>query len=307
MKKILLIIVGLFLIQGLSSQAYVPFPSDSARWNNLFWHQWSATDISLTNSVYLLEGDTILNGKSYKKVYSFVTDYSYSSAGYIGGLREDNTKNIYFFPTTVNLDTPGPISFPNDTSEHLLYTFDNLEVGMLLPINEDATEIKVLAIDSVLMGDKYRKRYKIQNDALLYIDYWIEGIGSNKDLFSPFTYEFEWEYYTLCFTGSITYYLNSPNGEDSCHYSLPNVGLNEKSSLDFNLYPNPATQTLTIKSGIAKHSVSVNIYSLTGQRVFQNGMLNAALEINVERFEPGIYIVEITDAGTKKYLKFIKK
>lgn len=308
MKKILLLIIGLFLFQGLISQSYVPFPSDTARWNNLFWHQWSANDISLTNSVYLLEGDTILNGKSYKKVYSYVTDNSASSTGYIGGLREDANKNIYFFPHMEFMSTPGPISFPNNTSEHLLYTFDNLEVGMVLPINTGGFEIEVLDIDSILLGVKYRKRYQIQHDGLLFgPEYWIEGIGSIKDLLSPFSHEFEWEYYTLCFTDSITYYLNSPNGEDVCFYTLSAITQNESNSLEFNLYPNPVSKTLIIKSGTATQSGSVNIYSISGQLMLQNSLINSELEINIEGFESGIYIVEITYEESKQYLKFIKK
>jgi len=200
MKQVLTIVFGLFLINNLNCQTYFPFPSDSAQWNCLFWHQWSASDINLVNSSYILEGDTNLNGKSYKKVYYTETDNPDYNYEYIGGLRENDTKDIYFFPGSENLSSPGPISFPNDTSEQLLYTFNNLDSGMVLPINNGFTEITVIGIDSVLLGNSYRKRYKIQQEGLFDYDYWIEGIGSIKDLFIPFTYEFEWQYYTLCFT-----------------------------------------------------------------------------------------------------------
>jgi hypothetical protein len=306
MKQVLTIIFGLFLISNLNCQTYFPFPSDSAQWNCLFWHQWSANDINLFNSSYLLEGDTNLNGKSYKKVYYTEQDNPDFNPEYIGGLRENDTKDIYFFPVSVNLISPGPISFPNDTSEQLLYTFNNLDTGMVLPINTGFTEITVIGTDSVLLGDSYHKRYKMQQEGLSDYDYWIEGIGSIKDLFIPFTYEFEWQYYTLCFTNLTTYYINSPNREDSCHYWIP-VGLTEHLEDEVYLYPNPASQTIFIKSNVENQTESINIYNSLGKHIVQDELIASELELNIEQIESGLYIVEIESGRGKQYLKFIKK
>ena len=267
MKKLLTIIIGLFLINNLNGQAYIPFPTDSAEWNCLFWNQWSPNDIVLSNSSYIMAGDTTINRISYNKIYYLDTDNPSSPPPeYIGGLREDSFKNIYFFPNSMNLPTPGPISFPNDTSEHLLYTFNKLEPGMVLPIDTGFTKITVISIDSVLLGNKYRKRYKIQQEGLLCSDYWIEGIGSIKDLLIPFTHEFEWVYYTLCFTDTTTYYINSPNGQDSCHYQIP-VGLPEAIKNGIRLYPNPTSKTLFIKSTMKEKSGLIKIYNSTGKLI----------------------------------------
>jgi len=306
MKKVLLILAGLFIIQNVNSQTYIPFPNDTAEWNCLFWHQWSAHDIHLFNSSYILEGDTTLNGISYNKVYYSETDNPAYGLVYIGGIRENTTKDIYFFPSTVNLPTSGPISFPNDTSEHLLYTFNNLEVGAALPINTDFTIITVIEIDSVLLGNSYRKRYKIQQEGLFGYDYWVEGVGSTKDLFIPFTYEFEWQYYTLCFTNITTYYINSPNGEDSCHYWTP-VGLTENIEDEIQLYPNPASKTIIIKSNAEEETALISIYNLTGKLIMQNKLINSELTLNIETIELGLYIVEIDNGKRKQYSKFIKK
>jgi len=306
MKKVLAIVLGLFLVNSLISQTYSPFPTDTAEWNCLFWHQWSANDIYLFNSSYILEGDTSLNGKSYKKVYYNETDNPDYIPEYIGGLRENDAKEILFFPVSENLISSGPISFPNDTSEQLLYTFDNLDTGMILPINTGFTEITVVGIDSVLLGDSYRKRYKIQQEGLFDYDYWIEGIGSIKDLFIPFTYEFEWQYYTLCFTETTAYFINSPNGEDSCHYWLP-LGLHEINLNIINLYPNPASKTIYIKTNLVTQNGFVNIYNSTGQLVIHKRIEKDELEINIERIKPGLYIVEYVNSDRKQYSKFIKE
>lgn len=300
MKKILLIIIGLFTIHNVNSQIYYPFPTDSATWDCLFWHQWSPDDIYLTNSQYLLIGDTNINGVAYNKLY-----YRRSDNLYIGGIREDSLKNIYFFPYDEHLPTP-EIIFPSDTTEYLIYTFNNLDSGMVLPINTDVYDLTVIGIDSVLLGDSYRKRYKIQHDGLGGEDYWIEGIGSINELFSSYTYIFEWNYYTLCFTDTTTYYINSPNGEDSCHYWIP-VGLTENTKDEIYLYPNPASKSILIKSSLEKEMGLINIYSSTGKLIIQDKLTDCELKMNIERIKSGLYIVEIDYGNRKQYSKFVKK
>ena len=298
-----MLIFGLFLINNLNSQTYVPFPLDSAEWNCLFWHQWSANDIVLINTSYLLKGDTLLKGKQYKKVH-FVDG---NPPQYIGGLREDESKNIYFFPFFYTVQgTPGIFVFPNDTSEHLLYTFNNLEIGMILPINEGTTVISVEGIDSIFLGNSYRKRYTISQQGLFGYDYWIEGIGSAKDLLVPYSYEFEWQYYTLCFTDTTTYYINTPNGADSCRYSLP-IGIDELQKEDYSVFPNPASKTLHLKNYNSKYSDILRMYNTLGQMVIQRKIMRSEDEIDIEQLNPGVYIVEITISDRKQYTKFIKE
>lgn len=307
MKKTLTILLGLFLINNLNSQTYVPFPQDSAEWNCLFWHQWSAYDIFLINSSYLLEGDTLLKGKQYKKVYTDDDNANANPPQYIGGLREDDNKNIYFFPAFYTLQGPPGLSvFPNDTSEHLLYTFNNLEIGMVLPINEGMSVISVEGIDSVLIGSSYRKRYTINQSGLFGYDYWIEGIGSVKDLLVPFSYEFEWQYYTLCFTDTMTYHINAPNGADSCHYSFP-VGLNELEKEVFSVLPNPASNTIRIKNFCPIENAFITIYNAIGQVVLQIKLLQSETDVDIENLNPGIYIVEMDLADRKQFAKFVKE
>ncbi len=306
MKKPLTFILLAFLFgHNLTGQSYVPFPTDSAVWNCLLWSQWSPNDIFLVNSSYIMKGDTNINGISYNKIYYMETDNPSYVCEYIGGLREDSAKNIYFFPGDKNLAKP-EIIFPGDTSEYLLYTFNNLDSGMVLPIDTGFTKITVLGTDSVLLGENYRKRYKIQQEGLFFYDYWIEGIGSIKDLLIPFTYEFEWQFYTLCFTDTVTYYINSPNGKDSCHYQLP-AGVNETKMSNAGIYPNPASKTLFIKTGTENQHGYVNIYNSKGQLVIRKRLVKPELKINIEGIKPGLYVVEIIYPHRKQYLKFVKE
>lgn len=237
MNKWTCLIIGMLSFSLLKAQQYFPFPVIPAYWNHLTWAQWSPNDLVLYNSVYHIEGDTILKNIAYKKV-TYLQEKGPADWTYLGGLREDANKNIYFFPAPGGLPTYAPVQFPSDTSEYLLYTFNNLQIGSIVPINQSVTQIEVVDIDSVLIDTRYHKRYRIQQGNLLGDDYWIEGIGSTKDLFAPYTYEFEWMLFTLCFTDTVTSYINAPFGADSCHYSVP-IGIAEAQQQKAYVSPNP--------------------------------------------------------------------
>lgn len=306
MKRLnLLLLFGGFIFQISFSQTYVPFPSESAHWNCLFWHQWEPEYYSLTNYQYLQQGDTILNGKSYKKIFTKLVDEQ-EPAVYIGGLREDSDKQIFFFPASINIGPMVVHTFPCDTAEQLLYTFNNLSIGMILPVNSNIATVKVMSIDSVLLGEKYRKRYEIQGNLMFDTEYWIEGIGSTKDLLSPFTYEFEWHYFTLCYSDINTYYINSPDGNDSCHYSTV-IGIEEFENYEIKVFPNPASDFLSIETPNSGVSINASIYSFQGTLLLRKEFVTSRTELDIRKLNSGIYYLLIQAGRDKRMTRFIKK
>lgn len=307
MKRIsMFLLFGVILLQISFSQNYVHFPTNSANWNCLFWHQWQPDIYYLTNYQYIQQGDTILKGKNYHKIFCKETD-SPNSSFFIGGIREDSLKQIFFFPASIHINNPGTHSFPNDTTEHLLYSFNNLHIGDSLAINTSYTKIKVTSIDSVLLGMNYRKRYGIQNGRLFFgNEYWIEGIGSTKDLLSPFTEEFEWKYYTLCYSDINTYYINSPNGMDSCHYSKP-LGVSDNEATSIKVYPNPVNDILNIVTPFDDTKINANIYNIQGQLLLEKTILTKQTELDISNLNSGIYFLQIKAGNEKIMTRFIKK
>lgn len=297
-----IILIGTFCQVSLS-QDYVPFPTDYSTWNTLFYGQYSATDIYTINYQYQLNGDTIIKGRSYKKMYYLETDSENAQIAYIGGMREDSEKQIYFFPASASLPTISFHTFPNDTTEHLLYTFNGLEVGTILPINEGANQITVLGIDSVQIGNSYRKRYEIQNNSCLSTEFWIEGIGSTKEFLSAFTYEFEWTFYTLCFSNDNLYYINSPDEYDYCHYM---VGVEFQEIDQVLIYPNPASDVIRVATTLPG-IINVSVFNLKGQLIQRKNFNPTEDELDISQLEPGVYFVRLI-AGNKKYFsKLVKK
>ena len=300
MNRIILTIFGLLLIQNLLGQTYHPFPTDTAQWNCVLETNWDPNIHYYYNSHYRIQGNIILDSVLYSKVYYFDD----IGSQYIGGLREDTNRNIFFYPINAVLPNWPGSEFPNNTEEHLLYSFDSLTTGMILPINPDQT-IQVGIIDSILVGNSYRKRYGIYQSWLSGYDYWIEGIGSSKDLFAPYSQEGEYNLYTLCFTDSTTYYINSPGGP-TCVYPPP-VGVTNHESNDILIYPNPVDRELNIEFSIKEQFEFVNIYDISGNHIQKENVGNNLIQIKIDNINSGIYLIELVSENERIFRKFIKK
>ena len=61
----------------------------------------------------------------------------------------------------------------------------------------------------------------------------------------------------------------------------------------FNLYPNPATDQLTVEGG---DDYQVTLYDLTGRKVMQHDHLKGASQLNISHVLPGVYILKMNDS-----------
>lgn len=84
------------------------------------------------------------------------------------------------------------------------------------------------------------------------------------------------------------------------------LGTSDVHSFDFNYYPNPVKNTLTIDS--EKNIKSVSIYNLTGQNVQNQIMNNTKADIQMSSLPSGVYVVKaILENGEVETFKIIKK
>lgn len=313
MKQSLLLVFSIFIsIQHSAGQDYIPFPTEYAKWNVLS-HNTNGTAESITNYSYTLEGDTILNNKNYKKIY---LQEENTAPFYFGGLREDSLKNIYFFPR--NVEDQFAIQFPSNTTEHLLYTFDSLYVGMDLSINSTFSTFSVGGIDTIIIGNSFHKRYQIDGfsidgNYLVGGDYWIEGIGSDKGLFYPFGREFEWAFRTTCFSDTLTTYHIANSipagwvvGQDSCQFEIP-VNIKDIRTNSISIFPNPVKNELLIKGKSTLKNTSISIVNLQGQQIFTTRIDQEELRIDVSFLKKGIYFLQVIGDYKLEVKKFIKE
>lgn len=76
---------------------------------------------------------------------------------------------------------------------------------------------------------------------------------------------------------------------------------------EIKLYPNPNNGIFSIVSNFENHElVKIEIYDLTGKRVFENSFIGSRYEFNLSYLKSGQYIVEMICNNIRKSLKFIK-
>jgi hypothetical protein len=168
-------ILGLILLinLGLKSQDYVPFPTGNVNWNVFYAGTCNETPPDTVLIRYTIHGDTTINETRYAKLCIESGDTIHPKIQGIGGLREAD-KKIYYIGQTI-------IAGGND-KEYLLYDFSK-QIGDTVKHDSYGEFFSVvLDIDSVLIGESYRKRFKVDNHWYYQNpDYLIEGIGSVKN------------------------------------------------------------------------------------------------------------------------------
>lgn len=280
----------------MNAQIYTPFPDSNVMWTDRIYDP-SCNNINLLCSInqYTITGDTLINGKLYKKITNsgyYITQnnaYIYYLL-YAGAIRQEiNNKKVFYFP---------PYGYPQvDT---LLYNF-NLQVGDSLPYTylypENLCNAVVDSIDSVDVGNTYRKRFHISTtDTPPGQETWlIEGIGCSRGLFGYYCPGWEhWQELT-CFIQNDTmiYPFDNTDCDLITFISEPNKIL--KSIL---IFPNPVSTNLTIKCLYNAENTDIDIYDYLGRKQFQSsgGVQNSNLEINVMDWPEGVYIVKVMTA-----------
>lgn len=196
MKKLILFLL-IFAAIKLSAQQYTPFPTNNAEWNIKFS---SENQIPIRSTVllkYRLIGDTIIDNKQYSKLYSVIDETT--NYNVLKGFMREQDKKIYYlehrsssYPYIKSLTNQTKncirqkLNEIADGGEFILYDFNNKQVGDTL-FNYMYSQAAIIEhIDSVLIQNSYRKRYKILSRRGY--DYVIEGIGSVREgLFGALT------------------------------------------------------------------------------------------------------------------------
>lgn len=191
--------------------------------------------------------------------------------------------------------------------EHLLYDFD-LAVGDTLPLtwNMLTEGIFVTGIDSIFMGNQYRKVFHL-NDVWGTENFIIEGVGSNLGLLEEFPMPMlNYPSNLLCFTLNDTTYF--PGFGEDCDLTL-NTPLLEQ-DFQFCFSPNPIKDRLRIDHHEVSNIKQVIVYDCYGRKLFVKPEKIAphSLELDLSFLSKGLYIVELQFTPTSvARIKVIKQ
>ena len=325
MKRLLLILLLLpvFVAGQIPIDSfYVP----GAQWTEVatttLWPCSTGPTINTFGIVYKIERDSIISGKTYHLVsscgkggYGFSTDCNtgtethYADSGSCNSqqpifamIRTDSNR-VYF----TLLVAQAYYAYYCDTvgKEYLFYDF-NLGIGSVVPTTTLGGGITVSSIDSVSLSSGVNvPRY---NGSLIYgigseygfINYWslyICGPGPNASQ------------YLLCYDNPHFYYhFSYPPGtlpgnlQNDCfdmvtYLSVPNIN----AASIARLYPNPATNELTISA--PERITSIAISNLLGQTLYTHEYNSQQVQIDVANLPKGMYLVRINGSDVRKFVK----
>lgn len=182
-----------------------------------------------------------------------------------------------------------------DGSLHFNYDHNKMCKWMIMPTEPGATTLHFTAFDTELTHDKLL----IYDQANMQVLAEYSGSHTAGNLPAPVTSP-SGKFYLIFITDKTI----SGQGWDAW-YAPETVGINPilTEANQMSLFPNPATDQVTITLPATSAKAAVTVYSLDGKKVFAgetNG--NSNYTFNVADFKPGIYVV-IARAGDTFYRK----
>lgn len=100
----------------------------------------------------------------------------------------------------------------------------------------------------------------------------------------------------------------SPISEQSlvlCSYEPNYLGVNEMDAVEFTVYPNPATNMLTINGDLSENAMAT-ILDQSG-RIIRSSAVSNGTTIDISSLENGVYFVRINDNGMTTTKSIVKK
>jgi hypothetical protein len=294
MKTLTTTLFVLLLCSFGYSQVIHPIPQDSTSEWRIMQQQWDPLYYYNTyDGRVFFAGDTAFNGHSYSKLLwsglNTIDNY--------GGSSSYPFENwLYAFIRTDSARTF--VSFFGE-EEQLLYDF-TLQPGDTLPetiINHNTVVIS--SIDSVLVGDKYLKRFNIYDSVYedLLSHWYIEGIGHEFGLVEPMYMMLDNGNWFQCYAENGIPIFN-PEG-NPCDLTV-DVKESAVNNQELSVYPNPSNGIfkLAYYSRLEK-DVQLKIVGLMGNVIFNNtwhlksGLNNKSFDL--PEANTGLYFVIIQD------------
>jgi len=284
----------LAMVLALSATAqqsvYHPFPDSNAIWNMHYTMYCFGGGIGDDYYSITFRGDTVINGTSYHRLTTpFIQSNTTGNCGgvnlgYRGAIRQDVAgRKVYFVP-------------PAAASEQLLYDF-NLQVGDTVKgyLESWATPKDIVqAIDSVLVGTSYHKRWKINSCYNIWL---IEGIGSTYGLteLSPGCITDLADYSIVCFrqNGSTLY----PDTTTPCEL-ITSVPTHDQNSFQVSVYPNPSNGVFTITFADPVNVREIRLADLTGHLILDQ-MITSQSRITIGNLGRGTYLLQVIGQNSR--------
>ncbi|MBQ2375064.1 MAG: T9SS type A sorting domain-containing protein [Bacteroidales bacterium] len=247
----------------------------------------------------LTEEDTIIDGKSYKKLYSFTErEFDIETATFVCGIRENENKQVF-------------VAYHN-RPEFMLYDFSLTEGDSILADGEYELYFNVTNVDTLVFNGVERREITLQFYNYAWVT-WIEGIGNIEGLLM------DWRSYTMAMDPMPNVRLRCYEYNEECLYSDFSfnesiddcytplyTGLEENQiQNNISLYPNPTKERVYINTSIPIKKITIS--NLLGQEIKNYNTSQVKSSIDISELNKGIYFVKIYTEKVAHTTKLIKE
>lgn len=298
-----------------SQQEYYPIPEENVYWTV---KEFDYDSFLYDDYLYTVEGDTLVNGVEYKKIYKlndFPTIYDTVSSLHCL-MRQDSSQKKVWFVRTYLQESEEKLGYDlsisvGDTVELPAFDFDDF-IEPLFVLQE------ISEIDISYLGEMsgIRKKYFFVNseEPSLTLDY-IEGITEFRSVFPIIDSFYGWDpfhqSYTFCMQqdGIYAYAWEGDNRppDEYCGFILVDVDKVDVSE-HIKISPNPANSYLTFELPQNFSKVkSVYISNLIGQNLqsMEPDAGSRNILLNVSHLTNGLYLLHINMADMVAVKKII--
>jgi len=292
MKRLFLVIVAIVFSSAIYSQEIV---NSDKLWSIMEEHcqPWGS---NYSTEFFRFDIDTIVEGKSYKKVW----------------IAEDENHEEWFFYGTFIREEEGNVYYKEMFEEEgLIYNF-NLEIGDSVVVNNPraAGELTLMLaeIDSVELEVGTRERWRLVSSSYTDNEYWIRGIGSQAGVINSGT----GVYGGLC--GLFTLLCEKENEElvyqnadvGSCYVYI--TDMNERNYPEnedlFTISYNDVTKAVKLK---VSDNTTKNIYisTITGNIITNQQIVNSSFTFAFSEYPAGLYVITVVEGARLSSKKII--
>lgn len=289
MKKVLLILGVLLTATQTYSQEFI---DTTKTWHNLIFYY----PYAIGTEALQFRGEKVMDGMTYAKVMRSVEE-DLSSWSIYGYIREEGDK-VYFRKSALDAD-----KLIYDFGVELFDTVSVYHVyNVVYTPYLSSIDYFVSSIDSLLIGDSYRKQIHLnpiaEGSTFAESEQWIGSMGSMSGLLHNYDGKTGADaFILLCYSKEETLEYLNPS-YSACWYSFSNGIEQETAALSISVEPNPVSEhsVIRIRGGIEGRMYSLEIYDNKGSRIYST-QFSEDYPLSGVISGPGIYFYRVSGEG----------
>jgi len=294
MKKLFSLLLLVFAVNTYG-QTYL---NESARWTQTFYYS-GFTNSTNCNITLFFDGDSVVNGKSYWKLYDSSTCYlittQYDSLG--EQIQTIDTSESYLLRAMLREENRKVYRLNTDGTEYWFYNFYQPDYALIDSVAQynscTGGSVNMLIEDTVCIGNIGRKRWRVSMSQYPLAQYFIEGVGPSSGFLAP-----------VCRNGcpECGYTLNSfvLNG-DTLYQGTCSIVADVK-EIEKKIVLIQSPESLTFEGGNLEQ---ISIYNLNLQLVAEQKYSANKMTFDISTYQNGVYLFSGIFEGKRINGKFL--